>query len=124
MTAKVNAGAGGKRAAAGVKGAAFAPLSFAKRDPDAVADRIALFEIDGVEYTVPAVVPTGESLRLLVNTNGLNESMRGAYLLETLAGHEALNALLGQAEMTDDDWHKLIGRLSRHAFGDLEEPGN
>jgi hypothetical protein len=113
-----------RKAAAGAgRVAPFAPMSFAKRE-DAEVDRIPLFEVDGVEYTVPAVVPTGTALALLLNTQGLSEARRGAVLIEALAGNAALNALLGQAEMTDADWHKLITIVSEHAFGRLEEPGN
>lgn len=95
-------------------------MVFAKRDKTQ-ADRIPLFEIDGVEYTVPAVVPTGDALAHLAVTRGMaDESMRGMYLLRELAGPEAMTALLGEAEMTDGDWHKLLTILSEHCFGRLE----
>lgn len=103
----------------------FAPLSFAKREPEAEAERIPLFEIDGTEYTIPAVVPTGDALAyLLVASSMANEAQRGAYLMRELAGPDALTALLGQADMRESDWHKLIKILSEHAFGHLEAPGN
>jgi len=105
--------------------APFAALSFAKRGPDEDGDRIPLFEIDGTEYTIPAVVPTGDALLHLAVTNNLpDEAMRGMYLLRELAGPDALTALLGQADMSDTDWHKLISILSTHCFGRLEAPGN
>jgi hypothetical protein len=112
------------RTAAGVKArpvAPFAPLSFGKRATPAEADRIPLFEIDGTEYTIPAVVPTGDALVHLLNVNAMDsEAQRGVYLIRELAGPEALTALLGEADMTDGDWHKLITILSEHAFGRLE----
>ena len=102
-----------------------APLSFAKRDPDAAADRIPLFEVDGVEYTIPAVIPTGEALMHLATTRGMqDEAMRGMYLLREIAGPAAFNALLGEAEMTPKDWHQLTTVLTEHTFGPLEKPGN
>lgn len=115
-----------RRPAAGKPVAAdapFAPMSFTKRDQKAKQDRVVLFEVDGVEYTVPAVVPTGDALKHLINTSGLSEARRGAYLVQVLAGIDALNALL-DADLSDAEWHTLITTVSEHAFGRLEEPGN
>ena len=106
--------------------APFEPMSFEKRDVQAEADveRVPLFEIDGAEYTIPAVVPTGDSLKLLLQTRGMNEAERALVLIDVLAGNKALNALLGEAKLTDADWRKLITRVSDHALGRVEEPGN
>jgi len=129
VSARVNAGGKSARTAAGARRASaparsvapFAPLVFAKRDEKQPADRIVLFEVDGVEYTVPAVIPTGDALRHLAIVNQMpSEAMRGMYLLQNLVGSAGFDALLGQAEMTDGDWHKLIDILSEHCFGRLE----
>lgn len=103
----------------------FAPMSFTKRDPkaDAKIARTPLFEVDGVEYTVPAAVPTGHSLKLLLQTRGMNEAERALVLIDVLAGNEALNALL-DADLSDSEWGRLIKNVSDHVFGGLEAPGN
>jgi hypothetical protein len=107
------------------KKAAAAPLVFAKRAPKVEVDRIPLFEVDGTEYTIPAVVSTGEALNHLVMTRGMEtEALRGLYLLRELAGPEALAAVLNEADMTPEDWQKLLTVLSEHVFGRLEAPGN
>lgn len=101
----------------------FAPLAFARRDRDAEqgAERIPLFEIDGTEYTIPAVVPTGDALALLAVASGLpDEARRGMYLVRELAGPDALATLLGEAEITEADWRRLLELLAQHAFGGLE----
>lgn len=97
-------------------------MSFAKRDQAPAAERIVLFEIDGTEYTIPATVPTGQALELLTVSSVLpNEARRGIYLLRELAGPDALEALLGESDITDGDWHKLVTIMSEHSFGRLEE---
>lgn len=114
-----------KAAAKASASAPFEPMSFAKRDEAAEADQVVLFEVDGIEYTVPAVIPTGQALQYLAITNGMEtEALRGMYLLRVLAGEAAFNALLGSADMTGADWHQLISILSEHVFGGLEGPGN
>lgn len=124
MTARASAKSTRGAATPRVDAAApFAPMSFTTLDPKTKQDRLPLFEIDGVEYTVPAVVPTGHSLKLMLNTSGMNEGQRGAYLIEALVGNAGLNALLN-ADLSDADWHRLITTLSKHVFGRLEEPGN
>lgn len=133
MTARVSAGVGAGRgraprrpavaAAERARQAPFAPLAFARRDRDAeqAAERIPLFEIDGTEYTIPAVVPTGDALALLAVASGLpDEARRGMYLVRELAGPDALAALLGEAEITEADWRRLLELLAQHAFGGLE----
>jgi hypothetical protein len=110
-------------AGAGRAQAPFAPLTFGKRDT-AASDRIPLFTIDDTEYTIPAVVPTGEALVHLSMVKAMDEARGGLYLVRELAGPDALTALLAEADMTDGDWHKLIQILSEHAFGRLEAPGN
>lgn len=105
--------------------APFAALSFAKRAPAEDADRIPLFEIDGVEYTIPAVIAAGDALMHLAMVGRFqNEAQRGMYLVGQLAGNDALAALLAEAEMDVGDWQKLIKILSEHTFGQLEAPGN
>jgi hypothetical protein len=105
---------------------AAALMSFAKRNQDAASeDRIVLFEVDGTEYTIPAVIPAGDALAHLLIVNTLaTEAQRGAYLVREIAGPAALTALLGEAEMTSADWRNLIKILTEHVFGPLEAPGN
>lgn len=112
-----------RKAAAPGPTAPFAPMSFTTRDPEAEAERIPLFEVDGTAYTVPAEVPPTVGIKLMLMTAGMSEARRGAVLIENLAGNKALNALLNSG-MSDAEWHQLITTLSEHAYGRLEEPGN
>lgn len=101
-------------------------MSFAKRDrATEVEDRIPLFDIDGVEYTIPAVVRPGDARAYLAVTSGMeNEAMRLMYLLRELAGPDALTALLGQADTSEDDWRRLNKIVLELVFGPLEASGN
>lgn len=133
MTAQAARGgrtAAARRGAAGAKARAdapFAPLSFGKRDrlQEAQRDRVVLFEIDGTEYTIPAVVPAGDSVAYQLVAGALpTEPAKGAYLIRELAGPAALTALLGDADVTDGDLRALFTIVSNHVFGPMEAPGN
>lgn len=114
-----------RRAAAGLA-VPFQPMVFAKRDRTSEAARAAevrlvLFEVDGIEYTVPADIPTGRRLELLLVAGGLEtEVLKSSYLVRELAGVDALQALLTEADYQEADLLKLGSNLSRHVFGALE----
>lgn len=127
MTARAGSGRSARtpavrRAAAGIA-APFEPMVFARRDPAAETGggRLVLFEVDGDEYTVPADIPTGRRLELLLITSSLEkEALKASYLVRELAGPAALQALLGEADYREGDLLKLGALLSRHVYGALE----
>lgn len=131
MTARAGNGRAGRtpaarRAVAGIA-APFEPMVFARRDPKAEAEatatgqRLVLFEVDGTEYTVPAEIPTGRRIELLLVSAGMaTEVLKASYLVRELAGPAAVHALLRDADYRDADLLKLGANLSRHVFGALE----
>lgn len=131
MTARASSGRAARtpaarRASAGLA-APFEPMVFARRDRTAEGEaaaagvRLSLFEVDGTEYTVPAEIPTGRRLELLLVSVGMEtEVLKSSYLVRELAGPAALQALLTDADYQDGDLLKLGANLSRHVFGALE----
>jgi len=116
-----------RRAAAGIAAQPFEPMVFAKRDAEAEAEaaatgtRLVLFEVDGTQYTVPAEIPTGRRIELLLVSAGMaTEVLKASYLVRELAGPAAIQALLRDADYNDKDLLKLGANLSRHVFGALE----
>lgn len=130
MTARANSGRAARtpaarRAAAGIA-APFEPMVFSRRDAQAEAaradeTRLGLFEVDGTVYTVPADIPTGRRLELLLVAGNLEtEALKSSYLVRELAGPRALQALLTDADYREADLLKLGANLSKLVFGALE----
>lgn len=97
-------------------------LAFSKREePKDDAKRIYWFEVDDVEYTMPADIPTGYAISLLTVVHGLSSAVhQGAYLIRELAGPAALTALLA-SDMTGAQWKQVVDKGWPHVFGPLEE---
>lgn len=98
-----------------------AALSFTTLDDKQLKEqRIPLFEVDGVEYTMPAVVPMAYAISILAVVRQQQDAIgRGLYLVRELAGAEALTALL-VSDVDEDSWAALIDTMWPHCFGQLE----
>ncbi len=96
-----------------------APVQLKKRQNE--APREPLFSIDEVEYTMPTVVPLGDSLALArVLRVQPDEDSKGIELVRYLCGQEALTALLADSTMTRAEWDTIIAILTEKAFGPAE----
>lgn len=86
-------------------------------DPE---DRIPLFRVDGVTYSMPRVVDAGESIRLLhrIRTRGLHEAYE--VQLERMVGPEGVVALMNSKGFNKERWNAVVGPMIRHVYGALE----
>lgn len=127
MTARIDANTRAtvrRRTAATAKAPAIEPLRLKKRAPVEDEDRIALFEIDGEPYTMPAVIDTPRALALEIQMLGIDTERRKAlFLIQQLCGMDAYRALMAEGSFTLGDLLALGQILSDHAFGQLEEDG-
>jgi hypothetical protein len=98
-----------------------APVQLKKRATEAA--REPLFSIDDVEYTMPKVVPLGDSLALArVLRVQPDEDSKGIELVRHLCGQQALAALLADSTMTRTEWGAIVAILTEKVFGKLEAP--
>ena len=96
-----------------------APVQLKKRTKEAA--REPLFSVDDVEYTMPKVVPLGDSLALArVLRVQPDEDSKGIELVRYLCGQEALTALLADSTMTRTEWGAIVAILTEKAFGPAE----
>lgn len=108
-----------------VKAGADEVLSFQSRDKDA-GERLVLFAVDDVEYTMPAVVAPGYAIALATVVHQVPDVIdQGCYLIRELSGPKALTALL-ESNLTTAQWSAVIAKIWPHVFGQLEgiEAGN
>lgn len=112
----------GKKKATGHPAQAFEPMRLERRAQPHEVDRVVLFSIDDADFTMPALVETGDAIkwRTLVATQR-GEDLKGVLLLRLLCGDAAVAALLDDATMTREQWAQLRQKMTAHAFGDPEE---
>lgn len=103
------------------KGTATAGLSFATLDDTALTEeRFPLFEVDGTEYSMPAVVPPGYAISLNTMVRRIDDPLdQGLFLIRQLAGADALTALLA-SDAAPEAWRKVIDLIWPRVFGQLE----
>jgi hypothetical protein len=98
----------------------YEPVRLTKRTGKPV-DRLPVFYVDDVEYSMPARVEFGDAVKL---QNAMNlqptELQKAFVLVSTLCGEEAFRAMENDASMTDADFEAVLKILSDHALGQLE----
>lgn len=94
-------------------------LALTTKNPDEV-ERIALFSIDGVEYTIPKKVRTDVQLKFM-RLNRENPDDAAAWLLETVLGTEAYGALESYPDLTPEDLQHVLFAALRVVFGMTED---
>jgi len=87
-------------------------------------ERVPLFYIDDVEYSMPAKIPGNVALKYLrkIRTDGVE--VAGAWLLEEVIGTEAYEALMNYDGLTIEQLNQVIAIVERHALGSVEARGN
>lgn len=87
--------------------------------PADAPDRVPLFDVDGVQYTMPAVVSAGQVLMQLRDEQKYGDAYAGMLLIERLCGPEAMAAILA-ADLTLAQWAHVANVATTHALGQLE----
>lgn len=92
-------------------------------DEDPEVPQIDLFSIDGVVYTMPAVVPGNLSLRVMegVRQQGWEPTM--AWALEEVMGNDAYRALLDCTAIRPGQLGQIMTAVQEHIMGQMEDLG-
>lgn len=116
MSARVE---GGKRSA-GTKGSGKLSFRSLPKEPLEDAKTEVLFEVDDVEYTMPAVVPAATAISILWVIHQMEKPFdQGFYLIRQLVDEKAMTALLN-SDLTPEQWSELIDKAWKHTFNQLE----
>lgn len=90
-------------------------------DTEANEERLPVFSIDGVEYTMPAEVPASMALRVLDTIRRLGQEAAVSYLLEEVLGPEAYQALLNCRTLKPEQLKAVVAVVQDHVLGAVEE---
>lgn len=84
--------------------------------------RIVLFSIDGVEYSIPRRPRMNISLQFMHLTRSQGDSAAMDYLLEKLLGEDGYKALREYDDLEPADFQKITAIASQVTLGSLEVP--
>lgn len=98
------------------------PLRFTTPTEPVEEERVVVFFLDDVPYTMPAHVSPSVSLKFMkiARSDGMELAMAG--LLEEVLGPEAYDALSNYKHLTQQNMGDLMDAIRRHAMGSLEGP--
>lgn len=85
-------------------------------------ERIPLFIIDGVEYTVPKRPRPNVGLKFMRVLKAEGQEVAAAGLLEDMLGAEGFKALSECEELTEEDFEQVMNLVQKLALGNKEAP--
>jgi hypothetical protein len=85
------------------------------------ADQVALFSLDGRDYTVPAKPRAAIALRYLRNIKNHGTDHAAAAMLEELLGVDGFNALCDYDDLTAEQMKAIMVAAQKLAMGAVEE---
>ncbi|MGH3438870.1 MAG: hypothetical protein ACRDRN_20665 [Sciscionella sp.] len=88
--------------------------------PETAGDRIVLITIDDHEYTAPARVTFGLSLRYLDLTARFKPQYAQLAMVKELIGQEAFDELTAST-VSKADWKRLVDAAATHLLGSIEQ---
>ena len=83
-------------------------------------DRIVVFTLNGVDYSIPRRVNMSIGLRFIRDRARFGSDVAIVNLMEEMLGEDGYNALLSYDGVTDKDFETITEVLSRAAMGKLE----
>lgn len=101
----------------------FEPIQIAADDEEAVEERVPLFYIGKVEYTIPKHISRGVALQYLRQASEVGHELATAPLLIRVLGEEAYLDLEQSREMTSEQLEKIVNIIVKQALGGQEEKG-
>lgn len=112
----------GNQRAAAVKDAAptggFVPISIKTKDR-AKAPRVPLFEIDDQVFTIPEPIPANYAAKFLQRLRVMGENLAAMRTVDELLGPEALDALAGCEEITQEEMQAIFDELNTRLLGSV-----
>jgi hypothetical protein len=90
--------------------------------PTAEVARVELFSINGKAYTVPTSMPQNKGLRYVNIARKQGPEASADYLLETLLGEEAYDALMDYDALTEEDMTNILEAVTAIAIASAQNP--
>lgn len=90
-------------------------------EPDPGPDRVNLFMVDDVWYSIPKRPPANLLVKYLVLVRNRGYDLAIIQILEDLAGHDALIALVGNENLTHDELGTVFNAVQHVMTGTLQE---
>jgi hypothetical protein len=84
-------------------------------------ERIPVFTLDDVEYTMPAHIPASMSLRVLDMIRRVGQEAAVSWVLEEVLGDEAYQALLNCRSLKPSQLLAVMAVVQDHVLGAMEE---
>lgn len=84
--------------------------------------RITLFSIDDEDYSIPAEIRPNQALQIMTVFRRQGDTSGVSFMLETLLGLDAYEALLGFDDLESDDLEKIIKIAFTMVAGATENP--
>ncbi|MFB7111725.1 hypothetical protein [Streptomyces sp. NPDC056291] len=97
----------------------FAPIQLSSK-ATVEGERILLFAIDDVEYTVPKKIPRSLSLRIMRTARLQGELAASQELMEVVMGEDAYVALMNCDSVTDEQLDQISQFIQDLALGGVE----
>ncbi|WP_328932623.1 MULTISPECIES: hypothetical protein [unclassified Streptomyces] len=85
-------------------------------------ERIHLFTLNDVEYSIPGELGTNIYLRYMWDKRSGSEYAEMDLLIAVL-GEEAYQALMNYQDLTKEEWNQITGIIRDFAAGTMEEAG-
>lgn len=99
--------------------AGFEPIRIAA-DDDVVEERVPLFYIGDVEYTIPKHIPKGVALQYLRQAGERGHELATAPLLIRVLGEDAYTALEQSKALTDEQLESIVDIIVSQSLGRQE----
>ncbi len=95
----------------------FEPVRIETRSEPVPVERVPLFYLDDVEYTVPTVIPRSVSFKVLKTLRASGEAAAGQHALELLLGEEGYEALTSSDDISDEQFEQIMQIAASLVFG-------
>lgn len=95
-------------------------LGSSKANGNKKTETVEIFELDDKIYSVPAKVSAGVSLNYLRKQVEEGPDAAIYYIMTTLLGEEAFDALASHPDLSKGDLDKVMAAVEKHALSDEE----
>jgi|GEM_PF-3350133 len=99
-------------------------VKFISSHDDGTGERVVLFEIDGVEYTIPRKPRANVGLKYLRDLRKVGENVAVSNLLVALLGEDGFDALVDYEDLTMEDLERVTTISQKIVLGELQTSGN
>ncbi len=98
----------------------FTPVQLSTKAPVVEEERIPIFYVDDVEYTVPKKIPRSLSLKIMRTARLQGDLAASQELMEAVMGEDAYIALMNCESVTDEQLDQISQFINDLAMGQAE----